>query len=97
MLFKSKDVFGNKVDGDELSYSKSISSEITDFSVGFTAGLLYKLRKDKGMGLGIRYYYGFTDIMKSVPGNQAHRMWMFNISIPVGTGKSQSTTSTPSS
>ena len=92
MLFKSQDVFKNKVDGDKLTYSKTISSEITNFSFGFAAGLIYKLRKDKGMGLGIRYYYGVTDIMKTVPGNQGHRMWMFNICIPVGTGKSSSTT-----
>jgi hypothetical protein len=41
------------------------------------------------MGIGVRYYYGLTDIHKSVPGTQANSAWQLNITIPVGAGKAQ--------
>ena len=66
LLFKQQDVFINEIDGEMITYEKKISSEITDFSFGFAGGLDYKLQKDKGLGFGVRYYHGLTDIMKTI-------------------------------
>ena len=41
------------------------------------------------MALGFRYYYGLTDIMKTVEGNQANRQFSFLIAIPVGVAKAE--------
>ena len=57
-------------------------------SFGLAGGLFYKFRKDrKSMGMGVRYFYGLTDIDKVTKGTQSNSVWLLNISIPVGAGK----------
>lgn len=86
-FINAKDVFETKVDGNELTYTVRIKEQVSKFDIGLAGGLEYKLKKDKGMGLGFRYYYGFTDIMKTNDGIQHNAAWMFNVSIPIGAGK----------
>ncbi|MFT3823715.1 MAG: porin family protein [Chitinophagaceae bacterium] len=88
-LLRSKDVFKNEVDGNDLTYTTKINDKVTMFDVGVVGGLLYKFKKDKGMGLGIRYFYGLTDIHKDLSGNQRNTAWLLNVTIPIGTGKQQ--------
>ncbi len=87
-MLKTKDVFTTQVNGHDLDYTIKVKDEVTKFDLGVTAGLEYKLKKDKGMGFGIRYYYGVTDILINEPGEQLNTAWFFNVSIPIGTGKS---------
>lgn len=87
-LLKTKDIFEAKVNGNDLEYTTEISDQITTFDVGVLAGLLYKLKKDKGMALGVRYFYGMTDVMKTLENTQRNDAWLITISIPVGAGKS---------
>jgi hypothetical protein len=86
----TKDEFKADVNDNPLTYVKKVDEEVTNFSVGLDGGLVYKFRKDKGIGLGLRYCYGLTDVMKSIDGTQANRVWLLYVSIPVGTGKSTS-------
>lgn len=87
-IIKSRDVFEKKMDDNSFSYTNKIGSKVANFQVGVAAGLEYKFRHDKGMGLGIRYYYGLTDVMKDISASHSS-VWMINIGIPIGTGKQQ--------
>jgi hypothetical protein len=55
--------------------------------VGWAAGLVYKFSKGISMSAGIRYFYGFTDIVKTTAGSQHNSTWLFNVYIPIGAGK----------
>lgn len=87
LLLKPKDIFSAKVNDNDLTYTTGIRDEITWFDIGLAAGIIYKLKKDHGMGLGIRYYYGLTDIQKNIQGNQRNSVWQLNVTIPIGAGK----------
>lgn len=86
---KSKDIYRTTVNGNDLDYTTSIKDEVTRFDFGLLAGLFYKLKKENGMALGIRYLHGLTDILKPVPGTQCNRVWQLTITIPVGAGGKQ--------
>lgn len=88
LQLKTKDIFETEVDDNPLEYTTKLKDEITAFSVDVVGGLVYKLRKDKGVSLGLRYCYGLTDIVKNESGKQANGAWLINIYIPVGAGKS---------
>ena len=81
---KAKDIF----ESGDLTYEKDIEDNLTRFDFGFAVGLAQRLRKEPcGMALGIRYYFGMTDIDKFTDGSQKNGVWQINASIPVGAGK----------
>jgi hypothetical protein len=88
-MLEVEDTFEADVNGDDVIYTTELKDQFTRFAIGFAAGLQYKLKKDKGMGLGLRYYHGLTDIMEKENGIQASQAFYINIFIPVGTGKAQ--------
>lgn len=88
MRLKAKDLFTTEVMENDLEYTTDVTEQFTWLDFGVTGGLYYKFRKDrKSMGLGVRYFYGLTDIDKITQGIQANSAWLFNITIPVGAGK----------
>lgn len=95
LLTKSNDIFTNTVNDNELTNTVDIRDHITRFDFGMAAGLVYKLRENHGMGLCLRYYGGFTDIQKDLPGTNRNSMWQFNVTIPIGAGKARAQTTPP--
>jgi hypothetical protein len=88
MMLKSKDIFKSKVNDNELTYTTNISDQVTLLDFGVAGGLFYKFRKDKrSMGMGIRYFHGLTDVMKTTAGTQVNSAWQLTITIPVGASK----------
>jgi hypothetical protein len=88
LLFKkSTDEFHATLDGNDLDYTKKIKDEFTRFDLGVTGGLIYKIRKDRGMGIGVRYLYGLTDVYKARAGTQVNSLWFLNVTIPIGASK----------
>jgi len=88
LQLKTKDIFETDVDDNPLTYETKVKDETTAFSIDVAGGLVYRFRKDKGVGLGLRYCYGLTDIMKKQDGKQVNTAWLINVSIPIGAGKS---------
>jgi hypothetical protein len=86
-MLKSKDIYESTYNGNDLTYTVPISDNVTTFEVGLTGGAGYRLRKEKGVSLTLRYYAGFTDIWKLAEGTQSNSMWTFNIGIPIGGNK----------
>jgi len=44
-------------------------NKINRLDTGITFGTGYKLMPDSGMTLGLKYYYGFTNVHKGVSGS----------------------------
>jgi hypothetical protein len=92
MMLSAKDIFKTKINDNDLEYTVKTSDIVTLLDFGLIGGLHYKFSKDKrSMGIGIRYFQGLTDILKTTPGTQVNFAWQLVISIPVGVGKSTST------
>lgn len=90
MKLKVKDVFQTEVLDNDLEYTVNVTDQFSWLDFGVTGGLFYKFRNDrKSMGLGVRYFYGLTDIDKFSGGTQANTAWLLNITIPVGAGKAE--------
>jgi hypothetical protein len=90
MRLKVKDQFKTEVMDNDLEYTVDVTKQFTWLDFGLTGGLFYKFRKDrKSMGMGVRYFYGLTDIDKVAKGNQSNSAWLLNITIPVGAGKAE--------
>jgi hypothetical protein len=87
LKLQAKDVFKTEVNGSDLNYTIKLEDQVTLFDFGLTGGLEYKLKKDKGMGIGIRYYYGVTDMLDAESGYQLNTAWQLNISVPIGSAK----------
>jgi len=88
MMLGAKDIFSSTVNGQDLDYTVKINDQVTLLDFGLTGGVFYKFKDDiKSMGLGVRYYQGLTDILKSTAGTQANTLWQFTVTIPIGAGK----------
>ena len=86
-MLKSQDIFKATDNNNDLTYTKTISDEITNFDVGWSAGIVYRFKKTISMSVGLRYFYGLTDMVKSAGGNQHNSAWLLNVYIPIGAGK----------
>lgn len=88
LLYKASDAFKNKIDGNDLSYSKDVRKEFHPLDAGLVGGIGYRIKKGFGMNLAIRYYYGFVDVLVDDSGNAvANQSLYFNVGIPIGVGK----------
>ncbi len=89
VMTKATDVFYESVNEDkDLSYKKNIYDECNHFDAGGMAGVGYHLMKGNGMNLGVRYYAGFTNIIKdSALEPQENSSLYLYISIPIGAGE----------
>jgi hypothetical protein len=87
LALKAKDEFMKQVEGNPLTYTKTVTDHFNRIDFGVTGGIVYKFKTDRGMGVGVRYFYGLTDVQKDVTGTQVNSVWLFNVMIPVGGGK----------
>jgi hypothetical protein len=85
----AKDIFIEDLSGGKLEFIKNVEDEFTRFDFGAAAGLVLKFKKDNGVGLGLRYYYGFIDVMKSAAGSQQNSGLLLYVSFAVGGVKSK--------
>lgn len=86
---KARDYFSTEEFGGNLQNEVDIKDQITTFDVGLYGGIVYKVSKIGGVGFGLRFYYGLTDIDKANPGTQCNRSILFHVYIPVGAAKSK--------
>lgn len=87
---KSYDLFMSSVDGNDLEYKKDIRDELHQIDFGLIGGLGYRLMGGNGMNLGVRYYYGLTDITidDSTPDQFNESLYLY-VGIPIGAGKAK--------
>ncbi len=75
-------------DKEELYHIKEFNKEFTNpIDVGALAGIGYRLNnKRTGITLGIKYYYGFANVFKGVPGMHNNSLFL-KANIPIGAGE----------
>ncbi|MEQ1586461.1 MAG: porin family protein [Cyclobacteriaceae bacterium] len=89
LLYKAYDEFTNTVQSDDLTYRNEIRDGFHRLDAGLTTGIGYhRLTKGHGMNLGVRYYYGFVDVVIDDTGSSiTNRSLYFTVGIPIGAGK----------
>jgi len=89
LLYKAYDKFSNKVEeSEDLNYKITIVDQLHRIDAGMMAGVGYRLMNGHGMNLGIRGYYGLTNIATSADmPKQYNRSLYFVVGIPIGAGK----------
>jgi hypothetical protein len=87
--YKANDIFTTEVENKEdLSFNNDVKDQFVKFDIGGMAGIGYAIDALNGMNFGLRYYYGFMDIVKNNSGAAAQRNSSFYLfaSIPIGAG-----------
>ncbi len=81
--------FNSDSDNQEIRIRDFNKDNINRLDTGVAIGTGYKLMPDSGMTIGIRYYYGFTNVYKGVSGTNNNSFFL-KASIPIGAGKKES-------
>lgn len=84
---KAYDYFTAEPAAGELSLKHNIKEETGQWQSGISTGLCYRLGNGTGMSIGLRYYWGLTDVMKNDPDSQQFRLWQVTGGIPIGRKK----------
>lgn len=75
--------------GDEEILIKNFNKDaIRKFDAGISGGLGYKLKPVGGLTLGLRYYYGLTNVYKDRSGTKNSSIFL-KANFPVGAGKKE--------
>ncbi|MCF6171192.1 MAG: PorT family protein [Bacteroidales bacterium] len=86
LMYKSWVEFEADVDGRDAIFKEYNKEKINKLDVGVTVGLGYTLFKGTGWTLGAKYYYGFVNVYKGVPGTKNSSIFL-KINIPIGAGE----------
>lgn len=77
-------------DNNELFYHQQVRDEYTLFDFGITAGVTQKLRKEGGVSISLKYYYGLVDVYKNTPNtHQNNSAFYATVFIPIGSDKKE--------
>jgi len=89
VLIEATDVFYNTVnEKNDVSYKNNIYKQCNWFDIGGMAGIGYQFLKGTGVNFGLRYYYGFINVVANTyyHSGQNNSFYLF-VSIPVGAGE----------
>ncbi|MEJ1239545.1 porin family protein [Chryseolinea sp. T2] len=89
LMNKGVDEFINSVaDDDDLIHTVKIKKQYHPLDFGLIGGVCYRLMKGHGLNLGVRYYFGFTDIEIDDSGPDVfNRSFYAYVGIPIGISK----------
>jgi hypothetical protein len=89
LLNKGVDEFVNSVaDDDDLIHTVKIKKQYHPLDFGFIGGFGYRMMKGNGLNLGVRYYFGLTDIEIDDSGPDVfNRSFYAYVGIPIGVSK----------
>lgn len=68
---------------EEIRIRRSNSDAINKIDAGITLGTGYRLMKNDGMTLGIKYYFGMVDVYKNLAGTKNNSLFL-KLNIPIG-------------
>jgi len=91
LMYKSWVEFESSVDNKDINTKDYNKDKINRLDTGITFGTGYKLMSDSGMTIGIKYYYGFTNVYKGVSGTNNSSLFL-KMNIPIGAGKKKEKT-----
>lgn len=86
LRFKGYVEFNSDNDGIKARTREDNKDMLQKLDVGIGAGFGYKLLKGKGWTIGAKYYHGFVDAYKNIPGTKSSSINL-KVNIPIGAGK----------
>ncbi len=86
LMYKSWVEFESDIDGRDAVIKEYNKEKINKFDVGIMVGFGYTLFKGTGWTLGAKYYYGFVNVYKGVPGTKNSSIFL-KLNIPIGAGE----------
>jgi opacity protein-like surface antigen len=91
LMYKSWVEFESSVDNKDINTKDYNKDKINRLDTGITFGTGYKLMPDSGMTIGIKYYYGFTNVYKGVSGTNNSSLFL-KLNLPIGAGNKKEKT-----
>jgi opacity protein-like surface antigen len=86
LMYKAWVEFNSDEDNKNIRVRDFNKDKINKLDAGVTVGTGYKLMADSGMTLGVKYYYGFTNVYKGVSGTNNSSLFL-KFNIPIGANK----------
>lgn len=87
LLTKAFDEFNQTIQGDEITFRRSLTDDYNRLETGPIAGLSYKFLNGEGIAVNLMYYYGLTNTIKgSGINNSSLRI---SVNIPIGKSKEE--------
>lgn len=88
LLYYASVNYYDKSADNQIQIKTKVTPYMNKIDVGAMAGIGYVLRKGKGMTIGVKYYYGFTNVIHGLPGTN-NRALFVKANIPIGRQKHQ--------
>ena len=88
LMHKAWVEFNSDIDNRTTKIKDFNKGMINPLDVGVTVGTGYKIMADSGMTVGVKYYYGFANVYKGVPGTN-NSSWFLKANIPIGANKTK--------
>jgi len=86
LMYKAWVEFKSDVDGRDAIIKEYNKEKINKLDAGIMAGVGYTLFKGTGWTLGAKYYYGFVNVFKGMPGTKNSSIFL-KLNIPIGAGE----------
>lgn len=86
LMYKSWVEFLSDNDDRSIRTREYNKDKINKLDAGITVGTGFKLMKENGMTLGIKYYHGFANVYKGVSGSNNSSLFV-KFNIPIGANK----------
>lgn len=90
LMYKSWVEFNSEQDNRDIKTKDFNKDKINRLDAGLTLGTGYKLMPDTGMTLGLKYYYGLTNVYKGVDGTNNSSIFL-KLNVPIGANKKKDT------
>jgi len=85
LMYSARVEFNSDIDNKEARIREDNKDSINRFDTGLLFGAGYKLKKNHGMTIGIKYYYGLLDVYKN-RGDTKNRSLFLKVTVPIGAG-----------
>ncbi len=86
LMYKSWVEFESDIEGSDAIFKEYNKDKINKIDAGIMVGTGYKLFKGTGWTIGAKYYYGFVNVLKGMPGTNNSSFYI-KLNIPIGAGK----------
>ena len=83
-MFRTCEILAD-LEGIEGRTRENNKDMLQKLDVGIVGGVGYKLLKGQGWTIGAKYYYGFVDAYKNIPGTKSSSINL-KVNIPIGAG-----------
>ena len=86
LIYKSWIEFESDVEGKDAIIKEYNREKLNRIDAGLMAGTGYTLLKGTGWTIGVKYYYGFVNVYKGMPGTK-NSSFFLKMNIPIGAGE----------